>query len=262
MDISVPLVGFIVGILIGLTGMGGGALMTPVMILLFNVPPVFAVGVDFVYATITKAFGAAIHMRHKQVDFAIVKYLSLGSIPAILFSSSVIHLLRKQHGESVNEFILFAIGIVLLITAVFLLSKNYLLRHTLVQAITNRYVRSLISYRPLIVTLIGAIIGTIVGITSIGSGSLIIVALSFLYPRLSTRVLVGTDIFQAFFLLLAGSIVSIFAETVNWSLVGLLLLGSLPGVFIGSKATKYVPDSLLRPILAIIIALTGIKLIF
>ena len=262
MDYSVSLVGLCVGFLVGLTGMGGGALMTPIMILLFGVPPIYAVGVDFVYSTITKALGTIIHIRQKHVNFKIALYLSCGSIPAIILSTSLIQAMHKHHGEAANALILHSIGVVLLIAAFFILLKPFIMRRAKkIQYEQNKLTHFGSKNKPLFVICTGATIGFIIGMTSIGSGSLIIVALAFLYPRLPMKELVGTDIFQAFLLLFTGSLVYIFAGTINWHLVGSLLLGSLPGVFIGSKLTQRVPENFLRPILAILLAITGVKLI-
>jgi uncharacterized membrane protein YfcA len=116
-------------------------------------------------------------------------------------------------------------------------------------------------YRPAIIILVGAVVGFLVGLTSVGSGTLIIVSLAFLFPRLTAKELVGTDIFQAFMLLAAGAIAYITAGTINWSIVGLLLIGSLPGVYLGSKLSKYIPDRYMRPVLATVLIISGWKLI-
>lgn len=116
-------------------------------------------------------------------------------------------------------------------------------------------------YRPLVIVLIGAFVGFLVGLTSVGSGTLIIVSLAFLFPRLTARELVGTDIFQAFMLLAAGAIAYITAGTINWRIVGLLLIGSLPGVFVGSKLSKFIPEPYMRPVLAVVLVISGWKLI-
>lgn len=261
MDYHVSIVGFLIGFLVGVTGMGGGALLTPILILFFNTPPVFAVGVDFVYSTIMKAVGALIHMRQNHINMRIALYLSSGSIPAVLLSSMFVHAFRKQHGDAMNEVIIHGIGIVLLLSAGVLLCKPFLLKKFAMSYMTNTTFQFFHKHRPLIVSCVGALIGFIIGMTSIGSGSLILVALSLLYPRLSPKELVGTDIFQAFLLLFAGSLVYIFAAAVNWQLVELLLLGAIPGISIGSLVTKRIPESIFRPILALLLIITAIKLL-
>lgn len=261
MDYRVSLIGVLIGFLVGLTGMGGGALLTPIMILFFKVPPVFAVGVDFVYSTIMKGAGTIIHVRHKQVNFKIALYLSLGSIPGILLSSILVHIFLKSHGNAVNNIISHSIGVILLLAAFFLLYKPFLLRRVARISTSQGILRTLLRFRPVILACFGFVIGFIIGLTSIGSGSLILVCLALIYPRLPARELVGTDIFQALLLLFAGSIVYIFADSINWQLVFLLLIGALPGVIIGSLMTKRVPDAFLRPILATLLIITGIKLL-
>ena len=261
MDYHISLVGFLIGFLVGLTGIGGGAFLTPLMILLFNVPPVFAVGVDFVYSTIMKVFGVATHMKQNHINFKIAFYLSSGSIPMVLLSSILINIFRKQYGNVINEIILHSLGIVLLLSACIILCKPFFLRR-----ITELYPRSdflhfLHKHRLIVVICVGAVIGFIIGLTSVGSGSLIFVALSLLYPRLSSKQLVGTDIFQSLLLLLAGSFVYIFAAEVNWHLVGLLVLGAIPGIIIGSVLTKKIPESVFRPIIAILLIITAVKLL-
>ncbi|SRR5258708_4467283 len=261
MDYRVSLVGLLIGFLVGLTGMGGGALLTPIMILFFKVPPVFAVGVDFVYSTIMKGVGTMIHIRHKQVNFKIAWYLSRGSIPGVLLSSILIHVFLKSHGNLINNLISHSIGVVLLLAAFFLLCKPFLLRRVKTLSTAKGLIPVFLTFRPLIVSCLGFLIGFIIGMTSIGSGSLILVCLTLIYPRLSAKELVGTDIFQALLLLFAGSVVYIAASSINWHLVFLLLIGALPGVIIGSLVTKRIPDAFLRPMLALLLIITGIKLL-
>ncbi|MBV9690581.1 MAG: sulfite exporter TauE/SafE family protein [Ktedonobacteraceae bacterium] len=274
MDYRISLVGLCIGFLIGLTGMGGGSLLAPIMILLFRIPPVWAVGTDIAYSTVTKAVGSVIHMRQKSVNFKVAFWLACGSVPATLFSVGLVQYLRKNYSSVINGVILHALGFTLLTVAVLLVAKPYVLKRledrklklqqqaTLPAEITlqapSRWQRY---YRPLLTMLIGAVVGFLVGLTSVGSGTLIIVSLAFLFPKLGPKELVGTDIFQAFLLLASGTIGYFTAGTINWTLVVLLLLGSLPGVFIGSVSSKYVPDRFMRPVLATVLALSGLKLI-
>ena len=116
-------------------------------------------------------------------------------------------------------------------------------------------------YRPVVTAMVGAVVGFLVGLTSVGSGTLIIVSIAFLFPRLTSKELVGTDIFQAFMLLASGAIAYIVAGTINWPIVGMLLIGSLPGVYLGSKSSKFIPERFMRPVLATVLAISGLKLI-
>jgi len=274
MDYRISLVGLLIGFLIGLTGMGGGSLLAPIMILFFRIPPVWAVGTDIAYSTVTKALGSMVHIRQKNVNFKVALWLACGSVPATLLSVGLVQYVRKHYHDLVNGVILHALGFTLITVAVLLIVKpfvmNYLERRRLeaqkeaarkgemVAQGSGRWERV---ERPIVTALIGAVVGFLVGLTSVGSGTLIIVSLAFLFPKLGPKELVGTDIFQAFMLLASGVIGYLMAGTINWTLVLLLLLGSLPGVFLGSKLSKYLPDRLMRPVLATVLAISGWKLL-
>jgi len=274
MDYRISLVGLLIGFLVGLTGMGGGSLLAPIMILFFRIPPVWAVGTDIAYSTVTKALGSMVHIRQKNVNFKVALWLACGSVPATLLSVGLVQYVRKHYHDLVNGVILHALGFTLITVAVLLIVKpfvmNYLERRRLeaqkeaarkgemVAQGSGRWERV---ERPIVTALIGAVVGFLVGLTSVGSGTLIIVSLAFLFPKLGPKELVGTDIFQAFMLLASGVIGYLIAGTINWTLVVLLLLGSLPGVFIGSKLSKYLPDRLMRPVLATVLAISGWKLL-
>lgn len=274
-DYRISLVGLFIGFLVGLTGMGGGSLLAPIMILFFRIPPVWAVGTDIAYSTVTKALGSVIHIRQKNVNFKVALWLACGSVPATFLSVGLVQYIRKHYGTVVNGFILHSIGLTLLLVAVLLILKPYIMRRLerknlqdLKQEVslddngsTKAPSRWEKRYRPVVTALVGAFVGFLVGLTSVGSGTLIIVSLAFLFPRLTTKELVGTDIFQAFMLLASGAIAYLSAGTINWPIVGLLLIGSLPGVFIGSKLSKYIPDRYMRPVLATVLFISGWKLI-
>ena len=278
MDFRYSLVGLLIGVLVGLTGMGGGALLAPILILIFRVPPVWAVGTDVAYSTVTKALGSIVHIRQKHVNFKIALWLACGSIPATLLSVTLVQYIRKHYGSIVNGVILHAIGLTLILVAVLLVLKPFLMRRieqkrleTQKQAALDRKSVEPASapvatpwekrYRPIVTALIGAFVGFLVGLTSVGSGTLIIVSLAFLFPRLTAKELVGTDIFQAFMLLAAGAIAYFTAGTINWHIAGLLLIGSLPGVLVGSRLSKYIPERYMRPVLATVLVISGWKLI-
>ncbi|WP_052889781.1 sulfite exporter TauE/SafE family protein [Thermogemmatispora carboxidivorans] len=275
MDFRISLAGLMVGFLIGLTGMGGGSLLAPIMILLFRVPPLWAVTSDVTYSAITKGFGTIIHARQRQIDFRAALWLACGSVPAILVSVLLVQYIRAHYGHLINTILLHAIGYTLVLVAVLLLARPYLLRYAERRARERK--KAAIEagqsegseeaagrpswYRRVLLILAGAFVGFLVGLTSVGSGTLIIVTLAFLYPELGPKKLVGTDIFQAFLLLLAGMVGYLSSGSINWEIVGLLLLGSLPGVYIGSKLSKFIPDQVLNPVLAIVLAVSGLKLI-
>ena len=275
MDYRISIVGLFIGFLVGLTGMGGGSLLAPILILMFRIPPVWAVGTDIAYSTVTKALGSVIHIRQKNVNFKVALWLACGSVPATLLSVGLVQYIRRHYGGLVNDVILHALGFTLVLVAVLLVLKPYIMRYfdqrrlekqkqeAISGAVssterTNRWEKW---YRPVVTAMVGAVVGFLVGLTSVGSGTLIIVSIAFLFPRLTSKELVGTDIFQAFMLLASGSIAYLVAGTINWPIVGMLLIGSLPGVYLGSKSSKFIPERFMRPVLATVLAISGLKLI-
>lgn len=275
MDYRISLVGLLIGFLVGLTGMGGGSLLAPIMILFFGIPPVWAVGTDIAYSTVTKALGSVIHIRQKNVNFKVALWLACGSVPATLLSVGLVQYIRKHYGTVVNGVILHALGFTLVLVAVLLVLKPFIMRYFDQRRIEKQKQEALTGeisstertrnwekrYRPIVTAMVGAVVGFLVGLTSVGSGTLIIVSIAFLFPRLTSKELVGTDIFQAFMLLASGAIAYIIAGTINWPIVGMLLIGSLPGVYLGSKSSKFIPERYMRPVLATVLAISGLKLI-
>ncbi len=275
MDYRISLVGLFIGFLVGLTGMGGGSLLAPIMILFFGIPPVWAVGTDIAYSTVTKALGSVIHIRQKNVNFKVALWLACGSVPATLLSVGLVQYIRKHYGAVVNGVILHALGFTLVLVAVMLVLKPFIMRYFDRRRIEKQKQEALTGetsstersknwekrYRPIVTAMVGAVVGFLVGLTSVGSGTLIIVSIAFLFPRLTSKELVGTDIFQAFMLLASGAIAYIIAGTINWPIVGMLLIGSLPGVYLGSKSSKFIPERFMRPVLATVLAISGLKLI-
>jgi uncharacterized protein len=274
-DYRISLVGLLIGFLVGLTGMGGGSLLAPIMILFFHIPPVWAVGTDIAYSTVTKALGSVVHIRQKNVNFKVALWLACGSVPATLLSVGLVQYIRKHYGAVVNGVILHALGFTLVLVAVMLVLKPFIMRYFEQKRIEKQKQEALTGevksinrskrwekwYRPVVTALVGAVVGFLVGLTSVGSGTLIIVSIAFLFPRLTSKELVGTDIFQAFMLLASGAIAYIVAGTINWPIVGMLLIGSLPGVYLGSKSSKFIPERYMRPVLATVLAISGLKLI-
>jgi len=273
LDYRISVAGLLVGFLVGITGMGGGSLLAPIMILFFKVPPTWVIGTDIAYSTVTKALGSILHIRQKNVNFKIALWLACGSIPATLLSVGFVQYLRHDYKTLIDGFILHSIGFTLLLVAVLLVIKPSIMQRLEHRKLERQKQAALAGqettegtgrwervYQPLVTALVGAVVGFLVGLTSVGSGTLIIVSIAFLFPSLSPKELVGTDIFQAFLLLCAGVIGYLGAGTINWPMVGLLLIGSLPGVFIGSKVSKYLPERYLRPVLALVLAISGYQL--
>jgi len=255
--------------------MGGGSLLAPIMILFFRIPPVWAVGTDIAYSTVTKALGSVVHIRQKNVNIRVALWLACGSVPATLLSVSLVQYIRKHYGAVVNGVILHALGFTLVLVAVMLVLKPFIMRYFDQRRIEKQKQEALAGennsteqsnrwekrYRPVVTAMVGAVVGFLVGLTSVGSGTLIIVSLAFLFPRLTSKELVGTDIFQAFMLLASGAIAYFVAGTINWPIVGMLLIGSLPGVYLGSMSSKFIPERFMRPVLATVLAVSGLKLI-
>lgn len=246
--------GFVVGVLVGLTGVGGGSLMTPLLILLFGIHPATAVGTDLLYAAITKSGGAAIHGRNKTVDWQLTMRLAMGSVPAAITSLLLLNYLGLS-GEATSRLISVALGIAIVLTAIALFFR------TAVAAFAAR--RAVMSdRRTAVLTIItGAALGVLVSLSSVGAGAIGMTVLIILYPRLPTVTLVGSDIAHAVPLTLVAGIGHWILGTVNWLLIGSLLVGSLPGIVIGSHLSAYLPDRVLRPLLASIMLLVGYRIL-
>jgi uncharacterized membrane protein YfcA len=255
LDFGIALAGFIVGIVVGLTGMGGGALMTPILVLGFGIQPLAAVSSDLVAAVVMKPIGGGIHFRRGNVHTGLVKWLALGSVPGALFGSYVISHLSGDVGDSI-EIIL---GVVLLVAAAAMVVRSYLGSHRGTGVDGDDALR--IPVRRAATLAVGLVGGTVVGMTSVGSGSLMIVALMLLYPMLSSRELVGTDLVQAVPLVLAAAIGHLIWGEFEVGLTTSLLIGSIPGVIIGAQVSSRAPDHFIRPVLCLVLTLTGLKLL-
>lgn len=255
LDFGIALAGFLVGIVVGLTGMGGGALMTPVLVLGFGIKPLAAVSSDLVAAVVMKPIGGGIHFRRGTVHTGLVKWLAFGSVPGALVGSYVISHIGGDVGDTIET----VLGVVLLVAAAAMVVRMYLSRHRAagVEGEDARRVR----VRRAATLAIGLVGGTIVGMTSVGSGSLMIVALMLLYPTLSSRELVGTDLVQAVPLVLAAAIGHLIWGEFELGITSSLLIGSIPGVIIGAQISSRAPDRFIRPVLVLVLALTGLKLL-
>lgn len=251
--------GFLVGIVVGLTGMGGGALMTPALIFLGVGEASAVVTADLTAAAIYKTGGAAVHAREGSPDFKLAKWLIVGSVPMALLGPWLIHKIAGEEPESVDELLLICIGFALLFAA-----STYALR----LYINLRRIRSGSGegdpnppIRPIPTLLVGALGGLLVGITSVGSGSVIMVALLMLYPGLSAVKLVGTDLVQAVPLVLAAAISNIAINGLDWSLLIPLVLGSVPGTLLGSSIAPRVPQSIIRRGIVVVLTMSGVALL-
>lgn len=258
MDIAHTLSGLLVGIMVGLTGVGGGSLMAPILILVMGVAPVTAVGTDLWFAAITKAVGGVVHHKFGETDWVVVRRLAMGSIPA---SIATLYWLSVAEIGAVKEgLILQMLGAVLVLTAVGTLSWNSI-RSAALAIETSRADRYR-QYQPALTVLAGATLGILVSMTSVGAGALGATMLLALYPlRMGPARLVGTDIVHAVPLTLVAGIGHLWMGNVNFGLLGGLLVGSIPGIIIGSLLATRLAGRLVRPALAIVLVLAGAKLL-
>jgi uncharacterized protein len=249
------LAGFTVGLLVGQTGIGGGALMTPILVLLFGVHPAIAVGTDLLFAAATKSVGTLFHGINRTVDWRIAGLLAGGSVPSAALTLLFISRFDLS-GRPLANSISFMLAIVLIATAISLLFRKWILALARARApIPSR--RS-----ALLTVATGAILGVLVTISSIGAGAIGIAALVLLYPKLPLARIVGTDIAHAVPLALAAGSGHWFLGSVDWMLLLSLLCGSVPGIVLGSCASALVPDAVLRPILALTLIAAGGRMVF
>lgn len=255
MDYSLIPMSFFVGIMIGLTSMGGAALMAPFLILVVGVRPVTAVGTDLVYGAITKIFGACVHLKQGTVDLAVVRKLATGSLPAGLAGAAVVVLLPHAT-HNADLYVRRAIGGILVVVALVVAA------HVLVQMPDglglSPKVLQFLQQRGTV--LWGAVVGFCVGATSVGSGSMLAPFLMLLYPSKTAKV-VGTDVFHAAILISVTALPHIAGNGVEWNLVPLLLAGSIPGVILGSKLAVLIPARPLRTGLAAVLFVSGYQML-
>jgi uncharacterized membrane protein YfcA len=256
MDFRISIVGFVVGFLVGLTGMGGGALMTPALILLRLASPAIAVGTDLVWGAMTKAVGAFVHCRQKTVDFTIVRCIAIGSIPGALAGLALLARLHRHRGvEAMDRFVVRTLAIALMCVALSLFIRT--IRGPRIKAEGDFFNHNRSGW---VTPVVGAVIGFLVSLTSVGSGSLIVACLVILYPSTSMRRIVGSDIVHGLFLVGVSALGHLGLGSVNFSLLGVLLVGSIPGVWLGSKMNAVVPERILQPLLATTLFFLGFKL--
>ncbi len=249
--------GLVVGFIVGMTGVGGGSLMTPIL-LYFGVSPANAVGTDLLYAAITKAGGIHVHHKKKNIDWKITGELALGSLPAAVITLWILHSISVDT-DTLNKVIKVTLGYALLFTAVAILFKRKIFDYS---QKNNSWITRMGRRQQMIATIItGVILGAVVTITSIGAGALGTVALFMLYPLLPTVRLVGTEIAHAVPLTLVAGMGHAGLGNVDWHLLANLLIGSLPGIYLGSHLAHRVADHYLRPALAIMLAFVGTKLV-
>jgi uncharacterized protein len=265
LDLGLVLAGLVVGFVVGLTGMGGGALMTPILILFFGIDPLAAVSSDLVVSLLMKPVGAAVHVRRGTVNYGLVKWLVVGSVPAAF--AGVLILKSLGDDASVENAVKIALGVALLLSVATMLGKAVL---SLRQYYRDRDLGILgnsgntlfgITVRPLPTVLIGIVGGVVVGMTSVGSGSLIIVGLLLLYPTLKAGELVGTDLVQAVPLVGAAALGHILFGDFQAATTASLLVGALPGVYLGARVSSRGQGGLIRRVLMLVLLASGLKLV-
>ncbi|WP_211206546.1 sulfite exporter TauE/SafE family protein [Cellulomonas gilvus] len=264
MDWTMAAAAFGIGIVVGLTGMGGGALMTPVLVLFFNVPPLTAVSSDLVASAVMKPVGSAVHLRHGTVNLQLVKWLVIGSVPSAFCGVLLLQLFSDD--EQVQHTIKIALGVALLLTAIGLVVRAYL---RLAERARRRDGHAdplptgtpRVTVRPLPTVLLGVVGGLIVGLTSVGSGSLVIIGLMMLYPGLKASQLVGTDLVQAVPLVASAAVAHALFGDLDMAITWPLLIGSIPGVFIGAQMSARLTGGLVRRALAFVLLASALKML-
>ena len=256
MDIALIGFGLGVGILVGMTGIGGGSLMTPMLILVFGVQPVTAIGSDLAYAAVTKTVGGYKHLRQKTVDVRLSSWMALGSVPAAVGGVYVLDLLEDWAGRDFDDTLITILACALLITGAATMVRNFL------KGMDARERESIPMERrhKIAAVAMGASVGFVLGVTSAGSGALIAVGLILLF-RLTPQRVVGTDVFHAAIVLWAAGLAHVSAGNVDFGLVGNILIGSIPGVWLGSHWSVRVEPAVLRATLALVLMGAGLALL-
>ena len=254
MDPAIVLFGLGIGVLVGMTGMGGGSLMTPLLILVFHISPTTAIGTDIFYAAVTKTVGGWRHLRLKTVNMELVKWMAMGSVPADVGGVAVIAVVQDQVGEDrLNELVYAVLGGTLLMVGIVQLARSLILR----KLIDERDRFEVERRHKIAAVVIGATTGFVIGVTSAGSGTVIAILLIAIY-RLAPKMVVGTDVFHAAILLWAAGIAHWVGGNVDFALAGEILLGSIPGVVIGAALSDKAPQAFLRTSLGVVMVGSGI----
>jgi uncharacterized membrane protein YfcA len=241
--------GFGVGLLVGMTGIGGGSLMTPLLVLFTSTPPVTAVGTDLAYGAVTKTVGAIRHWHQNTVDVSLSSWMAIGSVPAAIGGVFVLHLLERKLGQSFDTFLLYLLAAAIAFTGIVTLVRAIFLKHLIARERDTVHMRTI---HRVVAVVLGLSVGFMLGVTSAGSGSLIALGLIMIF-RLTPYRVVGTDIFHAAILLWAAAIAHVVAGNVDYALAGTLLFGSVPGVWIGSRMAVRLPAGTLRTVLGVVL---------
>jgi uncharacterized membrane protein YfcA len=256
-DPAIAAFGLGVGVLVGMTGIGGGSLMTPLLILVFGIKPVTAVGTDLAYGAVTKTVGGIKHLRQRTVDMPLSLWMGVGSVPAAVGGVYALSAIERAYGDSFDDALILALAITLLFCGIMTLARALFLKRIVgrerdsVQMGRSEKVRAVV---------LGVVVGFVLGVTSAGSGALIAVGLIMLFRLVPQRV-VGTDVFHAAILLWAAALAHIVAGNVDFALAGNILVGSVPGVWAGSHLSVRIPVATLRKVLAVVLIGSGLGLL-
>jgi uncharacterized protein len=256
MDPAIIFFGLGIGILVGMTGMGGASLMTPMLILVFGISPVTAIGTDIFYAAVTKTVGGYQHLKLKTVHRGLAFWLACGSVPSALVGVYVIELLQRSYGEDLDKLVLGMLGGALLVVGFATLLRSIFLKSVIAErSAMHLYTRHIVA-----AVITGVVTGFVIGLTSAGSGTLIAIALISIFRLVPQRV-VGTDIFHAAVLLWAAGIAHWIGGNVDFVLAGNILIGSIPGVLIGGALSVKAKTGVLRGALAVVLIASGTTLV-
>jgi uncharacterized membrane protein YfcA len=255
-DPTIMLFGFGIGLLVGMTGMGGASLMTPLLILIFGIQPVTAIGTDIAYAAVTKTVGGYKHLKLGTVHKGLAFWLAVGSVPSAIAGVWVIEILQRHYGDDLDTFVLGMLGGTLVVVGVATMLRSIFLSGVIQERTAMHLYR-----RHIIAAIItGATTGFVIGLTSAGSGTLIAISLIAIF-RLTPQRVVGTDVFHAAVLLWAAGIAHWIGGNIDFLLAGTILVGSIPGVIIGSDLSVKAPQKFLRYALATVLVASGTTLI-
>ncbi len=254
MEFGYIIAGFVVGFLVGLTGVGGGSLMTPILLLFFHIKPAVAVGTDLLFASVTKSVGIFAHGKLGNIDWKMVTLLAMGSVPASIATILVLRTINVESSGAIAT-IKFWLGIALIITSIAVLLRSKLMA----LVAKDRWIP--VQYVPTLTVLLGIVLGALVTLTSVGAGALGVTALIMLYPKEKITTIVGSDIAHAVPLTLVAGIGHATLGTINYSLLGTLLIGSIPGIYLGSHMSSKIAEHWVRIALACILIYVGLKLV-
>lgn len=253
-DFGFSAAGLVVGIAVGATGVGGGSLMTPILIMFYGISPALAVGTDLLFASISKAFGVVLHGRNGSLDWRIVRWMATGSVPATFLTLLFLHNFPK--GDQLDDIIKLTLAIAIIITATFALFQDQLMR--LIKRGNGGEIRELSERKQFQFTVLsGILVGTLVTISSVGAGVIGMMLLLLIYPKHAPIRLVGSDLAHAVIITGIAGIGHASLGTVNYSLLGYLLIGALPGIYIGSKIGFRLSEKLLKRVIAGLLIFIG-----